>query len=770
MSVETPDTLSHYQLIEKIGEGGMGVVWRAIDSRLGREVAIKMLSGELAGDAERVARFEREARAIAALNHPNIITIYSVDEAEGRPFFTMELIDGQPLSRLIPGGGLPLDRLFQIAIPLADAVYAAHARGITHRDLKPGNIMVTGDGRVKVLDFGLARYLEEHGAPGEEPPTEALSSEGSVLGTLAYMSPEQIRGQGVDGRTDVYSLSVVLYHMATGVSPYQSRNSADLIAQVLRDDPSPASELVRTLPRQLSRIIRHGMQKDPRRRFQTVLDLRNELEDLRIELAGDGLARRLEPGGGTFRARPSSVAVLPLDNLSGDPDQDYFADGMTDALIADLARIGALKVISRTSVMQYKGARKPLREIAMALGVGAVVEGSVLRSGQRVRITAELIDAATDRLLWAETYERDLGDVLDLQSEVASAIARKILVKLTPREKTQLKSAGPVNPEAHEATLRGRYFWYKRTPESVKKGLQYFERAIEADPAHARAWTGIADSYIVDGGRFLSVPPDVAYGRAREAALEAVKLNDGLAEAHTSLAAVLTDYDWDWQGADREYRRAIELNPNYVTAHSWYAEHLSRMGRHEEAIREAEIARELDPLSLITNSIVAWILFFARRYDRAIEEARKTLELDPDFVAAHRVLGWAHEETGEYEAAIEAHRRASALSQGSPAFKGPLGRAYAMAGRQDEARQVLDELAILGKRTPISSFDVCLIHLALGGRDRAMEWLNRAFEEHSDHLAYLNVNPRLDALRDDPRFQELVRRMGFPEDPAPGSY
>ena len=771
MAVDSPGRLSHYQLIEKIGEGGMGEVWQALDPRLGREVAVKILAEKLTGDPERVARFEREARAIAALNHPNIVTIYSVEEAQGRRFITMELVAGQPLSRSIPSGGLPLERFFDIAIQLADAVGAAHARGITHRDLKPGNVMLSEDGRVKVLDFGLAKSGQERGrerGPGEEASTDSLSSDGLVLGTLPYMSPEQLQGRPVDLRTDIFSIGAILYEMATGEAPFQGRTSADLIAAILRDEPVAADERIPSLPRQLGRILRHGLQKDPERRFQTVLDLRNELQDLIAEMApsggssAHGSSARGEPGNGVFRAEPGSVAVLPLQNLSGDPEQEYFADGMTDALIADLAKIGALKVISRTSVMQYKGARKPLREIAAALGVGAVVEGSVQRSGRRVRINAQLINAATDRHLWAETYERDLGDILDLQSEVASAIARKILVKLTPRERTRLGSAGRVNPEAHESCLKGRHFWYQRTPESVSKGLDYFRQAVAADPSYACAWAGIADSYIVDGGRYLSVPPDVAYSRARDAAEKAVELDDELAEAHTSLAAVLTDYDWDWAGADREYRRAIELNPSYVTAHSWYAEQLSRMGRHKEAIHEAGVARDLDPLSLAANMVVAWILFFARRYDRAISEAEKTLELDPDYATAHRILGWAYEETGSYERAIAAHLKASELSQSAPSFKGQLGRAYALAGRREQAREILDEMLELARRTPVSSFDVCLIHLALGDADLAMEWLHQAYEDHSDHLPYLKVNPRIDALRADARFQALIGRMRFP--------
>ncbi len=761
MAVDGPERLSRYQLVEKIGEGGMGEVWQAIDPRLGRQVAVKILAEKLARDPTRVARFEREARAVAALNHPNIVTIYSVGEDRGRRFITMELVTGRPLSRSIPSGGLPLKRCFEIAIQLTEAVAAAHARGITHRDLKPGNVMLSEDGRVKVLDFGLAKSGPESGS-GREPSTDSLSTDGQVLGTLPYMSPEQLQGRPVDSRTDIFSLAAILYEMATGEAPFQGRTSADLIAAILRDQPPPVDDWVPSLPRQLGRILRHGLQKDPERRFQTVLDLRNELQDLEAELAATkDLPVRGESGNGVFRAEAGSVAVLPLDNLSGDPEQEYFADGMTDALIADLAKIGGLKVISRTSAMQYKGARKPLREIAAALGVGAVVEGSVLRSGRRVRITAQLINAATDRHLWAETYERDLGDILDLQGEVARAIAGKILVKLTPRERSRLGGAGPVNPQAHEAYLRGRYFWHQRTPESVRKGLECFRRAVTADPSYARAWAGIADSYIVDGGRYLSVPPDVAYSRAREAADKAVELDDELAEAHTSLAAVLTDYDWDWTTGEKEFRRAIELNPNYVTARYWFADHLARLGREEESIREAQRALEIDPLSLTTNFMLAWVCFFARRYDDAVNQARKTIELGPRFVPGYRVLGWVHEERGEYDQALAAHSKASELSDGNLDFRAQLGRPHALAGRKDEARKVLAELTARAESESVAALDLATLHAALGDVPSALAWLSRACDQHDDHVPYIKVNPRLDSLRPEPGFQDLLRRVGL---------
>jgi serine/threonine-protein kinase len=759
LPVAQDQLLSHYRLVEKLGEGGMGVVWRATDTRLDREVAVKLLPEDLEADPDRLASFIREAKLVAALSHPNIVTIHSIEEAAGHHFLVMELVRGLTLDRIIPEDGLPLPRFFELGLAIADAVGAAHGRAVIHRDLKPRNIMVDEEGRVKVLDFGLARLHRATRADDDHGiSTQTLSSRGGFEGTVSYMSPEQVHGDPPDHRSDLFSLGGILYEMATGCRPFTGRTVAAVIAAILRDDPPAVTELRPVLPRQLERILRHALQKDPQRRFQSVVDLRNELADLREEIAGGAPCPAIR-----------SLAVLPLDDLAGDPDQAFFADGMTDALISNLARIRALKVISRTSVMQYKGVKKPLPVTARELGVDAVVEGSVLRAGRRVRVTAQLIDAARDRLLWTETYDREVGDVLTLQSEIARGIAQRIEVEVTPQERAHLARAGRrIDLAVHEAYLKGRYFWHKRTAESVRHGLLCFEEAVRLDPSHAPAHAGIADSYIVDGGRYLDVPPKIAYARARAAALRAIELEDSLAEAHNSLAAVLTDYDWDWAGADREYRRSIELNPNYVTAHSWYAEHLSRMGRHAEAVAEARRALELDPVSTFSSMLVAWILYFARRYDEAIGQATKTLELDPEYVTALRILGWAYEESGRLEEAIAAHRKACELTQHRPNFEAQLGRAFALAGRTDEAREVLAGLAKVSAESYVSAFDIAIIHTALGDRERAFEWLERAFEERSDHLPYLGVNPRVDALRGDPRFRDLLARMGLPGGTGPG--
>ena len=752
MSIESGQKLLHYRLDEKIGEGGMGVVWKAVDTRLDRDVALKLLPAELEANSEKAQQLAREARAVAALNHPNIVTIHAIEEHEDRQFLVMELARGKTLDEVLSDTGMPLPRLLDLAIAMTDAVSAAHDCGVAHRDLKPGNIMVDEENRLKILDFGLAKSPQlPLVSDTSESPTESLSTGGRFQGTIPYMSPEQVKAETVDHHSDLFSLGVILYEMATGTRPFTGETAAELIASILRDEPVPVVEIRPDLPRQLGRIIRHALEKDPARRFQTALDMRNELEDLREEVERGEVPNLLV----------RSLAVLPLEDLSGDPEQAWFADGMTDALISSLARIGALKVISRSSVMQYKGVRKPLPQTANELGVDAVVEGSVLRAGNRVRITAQLIDAMRDRLLWGDSYEHDLGDVLALQSRVARAIAERIEIELTPQEHAHLARTRQVNPDAHEACLKGRHFWYKRTTESVTRGLECFERAAELDSSFAPAYAGIADSYIVDGGRYLGVSPEVAYAKARAAATRAVELDESLAEAHTSLAAVMTDYDWDWDGADREYRRAIELNPSYVTAHSWYAEQLSRMGRHDEAISEARLARKLDPLSLVSSMIVSWILYFARRYDEAARQALRTLELDPAYATALRILGWTYEELGRFDDAITAHTKASDLTERQPNFAGQLGRAFALAGNEHAAREVLGELTKLSERVYVSSLDIAIVHSALGDKDPALEWLERAYSERADHLPYIKVNPRLDGLRAEPRFQKIMEEMGL---------
>ncbi len=784
-------TLGHYRVVEKIGAGGMGVVYRAHDERLDRDVALKVLpAGTLADEAAR-KRFCKEALALAKLNHPNIGTLHDFDTQDGVDFLVMEYIPGVTLSDKLAGGALPEKEIARLGVQLAEGLAAAHEQGVVHRDLKPGNLRLTPDGRVKILDFGIAKLVRPATATAA---TESFTETQAVAGTLPYMAPEQLRGEQADHRSDLYSFGVILYGMATGRHPFQEKLATALADDILHKPPAPPGRLNPELSPRLEEIILKCLEKEPENRYQSAKELLVDLRRLgaptslevvpaprrlgtrrgAVLVAGIGLVailamlfglnvrgwrERLLGRAGTSRIR--SLAVLPLANLSGDPEQEYFADGMTEALITELAQISALRVISRSSVMQYKGKQKPLPEIAKALNVDAVVEGSVQRAGKRVRITAQLVDARRDRHLWAQSYERDLSDILTLQDEVARAIATEIQVKLTPHEQTRLASARPVNPEAHEAYLLGRFYWNTRTQEGLEKALAYFQQALEKDPHYAPAYAGMADYYSILPFYSRSTPKEV-FPKAKAAALKALEIDNTLAEAHAALAYTMAYYDWDWAGAEREFKRAIELNPNSNTAHQAYSRLLSVTGRPEEAQAEMQGAQELDPLSLLPLGNMAMLSYFGGQYDLAIKQLQRTLELDPNFPVAPWGMGLAYEQKGMYEEAIAAFQRAESIAGGSPNVAASLGHAYAVSGRRREAEKIIAELKEQSKKKYVSSYQIALIYAGLGEKNQAFAWLQKAYEERSTLLAYFEMDPRLAPLRSDPRFQDLLRRIGLP--------
>ena len=767
-----------YKIIEELGRGGMGIVYKAEDTKLQRIVALKFLPPQWTSDPEARERFIHEARAASALDHPNICTIYEIGETEdGRMFIAMGCYEGESLREKLRRGLMKAEYALDIAAQVALGMEKAHGKGIIHRDIKPANILVTNEGVAKVVDFGLAKLAGQ----------VKLTREGTTVGTVAYMSPEQAKGEPVDQRTDIWSLGVVLYEMVSGRLPFKGDYEQSLIHSILKTDPEPIGKIRKDLPKGLESIVFKALEKNPNTRYQVMGEL---LEDLKA--VAEGL-KPLRAKSGLFRGkifgirktyayaglaclaifaavilfltntvRITSLAVLPLQNLSGDPSQEFFADGMTDALISDLAQIKAFnKVISRTSVMQYKDTKKSLPQIARELGVDLIVEASVTRSRSRVGIRARLMEARQERQLWASTYEREMTEVLALQSELVQAIAGEIRVHVTPQERKHLSRERLVNPEAYEAFLMGRLFLNKATAPAVEKSIDQFRKAIEKDPKNAAAYVGLVDAYGLLG-QMASLPSAEVASQQRKAAQKALEIDETLAEGHIALGNVKRGLDWDWEGAEREYKRAIELNPNSADARLWYSQLLGLIGRNEEALAQITRARVLDPLNPFIAANVLWRLYYIGRYDEAIADSQKLLEVYPDYWLNYWARGYLFSAKGMYEEAIAEHQNAVTLSEGSLECLPDLGYAYAKAGKTEEALKVLDKLREESKKRYVPAGLFAPVYLGLGERERVFEYLESAYQEHDEHTAWLLIDPLFEPLRPDSRFQDLRRRMKLP--------
>ncbi len=783
-------TLGQYRVLDKIGAGGMGVVYRAHDEQLDRVVALKVLPVNALADENARQRFRTEALALSRLNHPNICTIFGVGESDGQTYIAMEFVEGRPLSELARGAGLPADAVIRYGAQIADALAHAHDRQIVHRDLKGSNVIITPDGRAKVLDFGLARRSAP--AESEHTRTRGLTEAGMVVGTLSYLPPEALSGQAGDERGDIWALGVVLHEMAAGQLPFVGQTGFEISSAILREAPAP---LPATVGPGLRSVIQRCLAKQAGERYQRAGEVRAALEAThssgvslssitpvqpaasrrrQIFAAGAVFAvlltalalnvggvrdRLLGAGGAAGGDRIQSLAVLPLENLSHNAEQDYFAEGMTEQLITDLSKIGSLRVISRTSVMQYKGAHKPPPAVAKELKVDAVVEGSVLRSGDRVRINARLIRASADQQLWAESYDRDLRDVLALQSEVAKAIAGQIRTTLTPQEQTKLAGGAPrASGEVHELYLKGRYYFARFSKDDLDKAIGYFQRAIDKDPKYAPAYAGLSIAYFSLSSSYLA--PLEVMPKAKAAAVKAIELDDSLAEAHIALASARFLFDWDWAGAEKEMRRAIELNPSSADAHSALSIYSASMKRPDESLAELRRARELDPLSALVANWGQWSLIMLRRYDDAITLGKQTLELDPNAAFVLNFVGIANAQRGAFAEAVPVLEKSIKLDD-SPFLKATLAWGYGVAGKRRQAEATIAQLKEIAKQRYVCSYEVAAAFISLGDKDQAMQWFEKSFRDRSDCMVFLQADPRLDPIRSDPRFQDLLRRVGF---------
>ena len=780
--------IGRYRILERLGAGGMGEVYRAHDDQLQRDVAIKVLPETTAADPMARARLLREARAAAALNHPSICTIHEVGEADGHAYIAMELVEGRPLSDYVARGSLPIELILSYGRQIADALAQAHARHIIHRDLKSANVIVGEDSRIKVLDFGLAKRTTDAdvtAAVTEVASPPSLTEVGTVVGTLAYMAPEQLRGEPADARSDLWALGVVLYELSAGRRPFGGVSQYDLTAKILgqKYEPLPAS-----VPANLRVLIERCLEKQPARRFQSAAEVRAALDAI------DGAAprssivradsRRLvwalaamvvtaalayvafdrkftHQSAPVTAARIESLAVLPLENLSGDSAQDYFADGMTEVLSTDLARLAGIKrVTARGSTMRYRKSDKPLDEIARDLKVDALVTGSVLRAGDRISITAQLLDPKTGDQIWSNRYERNLKDVLTLRNEIVASIVREIRAQLSPDERARLTAAATVNPEAFEAYLQARFYRLKQTPEDFDRAEKYLQIALDKDPNYALAWADLGMVWMMRGDAGMR-PPSETFPKGRAYMEKAIALDDSQAEIHVALGNLLVATEWDLPGSEREFRRALAINPNHADAHFFLSDVLISVGRVDEAQREMQAALDLDPLNDFNWTYYGWHLNYLRRYEDAIPVFQRVLPTAPNRAAIHLGLWGAYHRLGSYEAALEAARQYF-MATGDRAFADALGNARTAAEYRSAMKRTGDLMAAEAQARHVPALRVARMYAHAGMNDRALDWLERAVDNHESAMSRLAVVWDWVDLHDEPRFKELLRRLHLP--------
>ncbi len=840
---QMPEFIAHYRILKRLGKGGMGEVFLGEDTKQhGRKVAVKVFASELTRDESRLRRFKQEARAILALNHPNILTVFELGETGSLYYMATEFIEGETLRHYLWRNTLKVDEAIGIAIQVSMALEAAHAAGIIHRDVKPENIMLrpdrfVRDRLVKVLDFGLAKLTEREPLVSDPEAVTmpiANTNPGAIIGTSGYMSPEQAQGDEIDTRTDIFSLGVVLYEMVAGQAPFAGPTDSHVRVSVLDRDPVPLTRYSPEVPRQLERIVSKALAKDRSKRYQTITDLKLDLEQLREELTLSGSEVRTDteviPGarvtrstdaglpstGATtsgvqaehafpissapprnvsaryksyfpiviagvilalvagfiyfkyFRVSIDSIAILPFANDSDDPNAEYLSDGITESIINSLSQIPNLRVMSRPAVFRFKGREVDPQEVGRSLNVGAVLMGRLVKLDNRLVIKTELIDVSDGSQLWGAEYNNDMSDIVMVQGEISRRISESLKFRLTGEDEEKIARRHTRDAEAYELYLKGRYFWNKRGEQGLRNGIKYFKAAEEKDPTYALAYSGLADSYALLSDIGVVAPVD-EMPKAKAAAQRAVDIDPLLAEGYTSRAFVKLAYDWDWPGAEADFKRALELNPQYPTAHQWYASYLAQMGKFEIARREIEKAQQLDPLSPIISSNAGLYSYYEHRYDDAIEQYQKTLEIDPAFWVAHHYLGLAYAKKGAYEQAINQLRGLlespgeGPLKEGAvenrPEIAASLGFTYAQAGREAEARAILERLHALSQRRYVSGLYLAVVYTGLKDNDRALEYLNKAFESRHPGLVLIRVDPIFDDLRADERFKQLVRRF-----------